>query len=249
MGDRVQSSEPHPGIAVLTMDDETGNNIFTESFIHDFLEAFDMVENEIDPSVLIIRGNDKVFCGGADKQTLLDLCDGKVVVKDMALSERVVNAEFPVIAAVEGHGVGGGLALALCCDITVFARESRYGAVFMNMGFTPGMGTTTLLPELMGQFIANEMMFSGKRFRGSELEGKGTNINYILPRKDVMKKAMDIALQIAEKNVKSLRILKYTVGLRKRQLLAQARMQEDLMHRISFGFAETKRTIEDMYLD
>ena len=64
-------------------------------------------------------------------------------------------------------------------NIVIAAKESRYGAVFMNMGFTPGMGTTTLLQALMGDFIANEMMFTGKRFKGSELANKGTNINYI----------------------------------------------------------------------
>ncbi len=73
----------------------------------------------------------------------------------------------------------------------------------MQLGFTPGMGSTTLLPELVGPFIASEMMFSGKRFKGNELSGKSTNINYILPKEEIMPKAEDIALQISEKNIKS----------------------------------------------
>ena len=162
MSEIMHISQPSPGVAVLKMDDKSGDNIFTEEFIKAFLHAFDEIEGKIDPKVLILQGNDRVFCGGAEKQTLLDLCDGRVVVKDLVLSERLVQTEFPLIAAVEGHGMGGGLAMALCCDIVIFARESRYGAVFMNMGFTPGMGTTTLLPELMGHFIAQEMMYTGK---------------------------------------------------------------------------------------
>ncbi len=249
MAESMHITEPSSGVAVLQMDDETGKNIFTERFIKAFLEAFDRIESEIRPKVLVLRGNDEVFCGGADKKTLIELCEGKVLVKDLELSERLLQVDFPVVAAVEGHGMGGGLAMALCCDIVVFARESRYGAVFMNMGFTPGMGTTLLLQELVGPFLAHEMMFTGRRFKGSQLAEKGTNINYILPRAEVMDKAMDIALQIAEKNVKSLRILKYTLNLKKRQLLAQARVQEDLMHRLSFGYPETRRTIEDFYVE
>jgi polyketide biosynthesis enoyl-CoA hydratase PksI len=247
--EKMVVSEPQPGIAVLKMNDVEGKNIFSEDFIHNFLHAMDKVENEIQPRVMILQGLEDVFCGGADKDTLVNLCDGKIVVKDLVLSERLVNTEFPVIAAAEGHGMGGGLAMALCCDVVIFALESRYGAVFMNMGFTPGMGTTVLLSELVGPYIANEMMFTGKRFRGKELAKMGTSINYILPKSEVMKKGMDIALQIAEKNVKSLHILKYTLGMKKRDLLNHARMQEDLMHRISFGFPETKQTISEFYVE
>lgn len=249
MNEKMEIRSPFPGVTVLKMNDLEGKNIFSESFITSFLEAMDRIENEVQPKVMILAGLEDVFCGGADKQTLMDLCDGKIVVKDLVISERLVNTEFPVIAAAEGHGMGGGLSMALCCDIVIFARESRYGAVFMNMGFTPGMGTTTLLSELVGPYIAGEMMFTGKRFKGSELARMGTAINYILPKNEVMKKAEDIALQIAEKNVKSVRILKYTLGAKKRELLNRARLQEDLMHRISFGYPETKKTIEDLYLD
>ncbi len=191
------------GIARILMHDEEGRNTFSGEFVDEFVEAISEIEKSGQARVCIVEGLPDVFCGGADKQSLLDLCDGKAVVKDLAISERLVNAPFPLMAAMEGHAVGGGLAVAVCCDIVLAARESRYGAVFMSMGFTPGMGITTLLPELVGPFIANEMMFTGKRFKGRELEGKGTNINYILPRTEVAARAYDVAIQIGEKNPKS----------------------------------------------
>lgn len=235
------------GIAFFHMNDEKGQNIFSDEFIGYFLESLEEVENRMDPKVMVLHGLHDVFCGGAEKKTLLDLCDGKIVVKDLILSERLLNTAFPVIAAVEGHAMGGGLVLALCCDMVVAARESRYGAVFMNMGFTPGMGCTTLLPELVGPYIANEMMYSGKRFKGSELEKKGTNINYFLPKQEVLKKAGDIALQISEKNLKSLQLLKYALSAKKKKLLVEARLQEDMMHEISFKLPETRAKINEFY--
>ena len=117
----------------------------------------------------------------------------------------------------------------------------------MSLGFTPGMGTTTLLAELVGPFLASEMMYTGKRFRGSELEGRGTHINYILPRAEVMPRARDVAEQIAEKDARSIQLLKHALSVKKRKLLIDARLQEDLMHRISFSFPETRQRINELY--
>lgn len=249
MDRRVEVHCQDNGIATLKMNDTEGKNIFTQAFIEDLLHGLDELENLHKPKVVILQGLEDVFCGGGDKQTLLDLCDGKVEMGDVLVSERFLSAPFPLIAAIEGHAVGGGLLVGLCCDMIVAARESRYGAVFMTMGFTPGMGCTTLLAELVGPYIANEMMFTGKRFRGSELQSKNTQINYIVPRKEVLAKAHDLALQISEMNIQSLYLLKHSLSARKKKLLVEARLQEDLMHRISFSNPETRRTIEERYVD
>lgn len=237
------------GIAVVKMNDVEGKNVFSDALIEGLISAIDELESSHNPRVMILTGMSDIFSGGAEKETLIALSEGKLLVKDLLISEKLLNTSFPVIAAMEGHAIGGGLVMAVCCDIVVAARESRYGTVFMNMGFTPGMGCTVLLADLVGQYIANEMMFTGKRFRGKELEQKSTNINYILPKADVMPKAIDIALQICEKNVKSIRLLKYTLSARKKKLLIDARLQEDLMHRISFGFPETKGIINSFYVE
>jgi polyketide biosynthesis enoyl-CoA hydratase PksI len=238
------------GIAWMKMNDEKNKNIFSKRFVEDFLDTMDELENRnILPKVMVLQGLSDVFCAGADKDTLVALTEGKIVVKDMVLSERLLDCAFPVIAAVEGHAMGGGLAMVACCDIVIAARESRFGAVFMSMGFTPGMGTTTLLPELVGRFVATEMMLTAKRFKVSELERMGTNINRIVTKLRVMPVARDIARQIAEKNPKSVRLLKYTLSAGKKKLLTDARLHEDLMHQISFAYPETLDHIEDLYAD
>ncbi len=237
------------GIATVRMHDPERNNVFSDGLINGLIHALDVLESDKKTKVMILEGLPEVFSGGAEKETLLALSEGRLLVKDLLISERLVAAEFPVIAAMEGHAIGGGLVMALCCDIVVAARESRYGTVFMNMGFTPGMGCTTLLQDLVGPFVANEMMFTGKRFRGSELAEKRTNINYIMPRDRVRAKARDIALQIADKNIQSIHLLKYTLSARKKKLLIDARLQEDLMHRLSFDFPETRATIERFYVE
>jgi polyketide biosynthesis enoyl-CoA hydratase PksI len=245
----VRHERDNDGIATIEMHDVERKNVFSDALISGLVDAFDALSSDNKTKVAILTGLPEVFSGGGEKETLIALADGEILVKDLIISERLVATDFPIIAAMEGHAVGGGLIMAVCCDIVIAANESRYGTVFMNMGFTPGMGCTTLLPELMGPYIANEMMFSGKRFRGRELAQKGTNINYILPRDEVVPKARDIALQIAEKNIKSVHLLKYTLSARKKKMLIDARLQEDMMHRLSFGFPETKETIRGFYVE
>ena len=249
MSDIVDLTVEENGIATITMKDEKNRNVFSDALIQGVVSAVDTLENEVKPHVAILRGLPDVFSGGAEKEALMELAAGKVVVKDLIISEKLLATSFPVVAAVEGHAMGGGLVMAVCCDMVVAALESRYGAVFMTMGFTPGMGCTTLLRELVGPYIANEMMFTGRRFKGRELALKGTNINYLLPKAKVMAKARDIALQISEKNVKSVRLLKYALSARKKKLLIEARLQEDLMHGLSFGFPETKQIIDSFYVE
>jgi polyketide biosynthesis enoyl-CoA hydratase PksI len=175
------------------------------------------------------------------------MCDGIVHVKDLAVSSFLLEVPFPVIAAMEGHAVGGGLMLAVCCDMVIAARESRYGASFMELGFTPGMGCTQLLEQLVGPYIAAEMMYTARLFKGSELAGKAVGINAIVPRAEVMKTATDMAQRIGEKNRESLYLLKSSLVSRKKKALIDALEAEDLMHRISFAFPQTRKNIEEMY--
>jgi polyketide biosynthesis enoyl-CoA hydratase PksI len=237
------------GIADVHMRDVSGRNILREAFVQELLGALGSLERDERVKVVILRGLEDVFCGGGEKDTLLGLCDGRVTTQDLLVSEKLLAVAVPVVAAMEGHAMGGGLVMAACCDMAVAARESRYGAVFMNMGFTPGMGCTTLLELLVGPFVASEMMFTGRRFRGSQLEGRGTNINYIVPRAEVLGKGRDLAAHVAEKNLRSLRLLKHALVARKKELLVKARLQEDLMHQLSFSFPETRATIEEKYVE
>jgi polyketide biosynthesis enoyl-CoA hydratase PksI len=239
-------SMDHNKIATLTMQDTARKNVFSHEFVHEFLRCLDEVE-AAEPHVMVIKGLDDVFSGGADKESLMELAEGKIVVRDLVISERLINTTFPVISAMEGHAMGGGLVIGLCSDMVIMANESRYGAVFMNMGFTPGMGTTTLLPLLFGQYVAAEMMFTGRRYKGKELIEKGAQVNAIVPKADVLGRAMDLARHIAEKNPKSVRLLKYTLSAPKKKLLIEARLQEDMMHALSFGYPETQAIIRDTY--
>ena len=234
------------GVAVLWLHDEINNNAFTEPMVDAMMATLDQLIADREVKVCVFRGLPDVFCAGAHKDLLLDLAEGTSLPTDIRLSGMLLDVPIPTIAAMEGHAVGGGLSLALCCDMVLMARESRYGCSFMNMGFTPGMGITRLLQDAVGEHIAAEMMFGGQMFKGSHFEQR-SKINYVLPKAQVLRKAMSVARRIAEKPRGSVELLKRSLSVRRRQAFEEARTVEAMMHKLSFADPETKRRIQENY--
>jgi polyketide biosynthesis enoyl-CoA hydratase PksI len=146
-----------------------------------------------------------------------------------------------------GHATGGGFALGLAADIVLLGQESRYGFTFMNLGFTPGMGTTTLCEHTLSPAIAHELLYTGELRRGSEFARTG--VNHVLPRDQVLPKALDIAARIAAKPRVAVEALKRTLSLPRRQAFERSITSESFMHQITFGAPDAARRIEDDYVE
>ena len=233
------------GVAVLAMRDLPRKNALSLDMVQELDERFDAIAHDETIKAVVLAGLDEYFSTGANRQVLEHIISNKAAPRDLLLPRTLLDAPVPVIAAMAGHAIGGGLALGICADITVISRESRYGASFMNYGFTPGMGITRLLEHLLGHALAHEMLLTGRAFRGSHFEGRG-GFNYVLPRKDVMSKALEIASIIAEKPRVSLVALKLSLSSRKRELFEAARSTECLMHQISFSLPDAELLIGEM---
>ncbi|MBW2528594.1 MAG: enoyl-CoA hydratase/isomerase family protein [Deltaproteobacteria bacterium] len=245
---RIRLERDDDGVAVLTMQDEAESNALSEPFIEQLLAALEQVGADSGARVCVLRGLEEVFCAGGHKDMLAELAAGRVAASDIMVTRAIIEVPIPTIAAMEGHAVGGGLILGLACDIALLGRESRYGCSFMNMGFTPGMGTTRLLQDAVGEHRAAEMMFGGQFFRGSHFE-TCSGINYVLPKHRVWPKALSVAGRIAEKPRHALELLKRSLSLRKRLLFEEARTMESMMHEICFARPETAQLIEENYAE
>ena len=234
------------GIAVLTLQDEEKKNSFHGDFIDQLLARLGELAALEEARVCILRGLPDVFCAGAGQELLLELAEGQRQASDIVLPKVVLDLPIPILAAMEGHAIGGGLALGLCCDIIVMARESRYGCSFMNMGFTPGMGITRSLERAVGPYVAAEMMYGGQFFKGSHFE-PAQGINYILPRDEVYPKALQLARRIAEKPRPALTALKRNLSLPRRQDFEETLTAESFMHQLCFAAPETAQRIRENY--
>jgi polyketide biosynthesis enoyl-CoA hydratase PksI len=234
------------GIATVAMGDAAGRNAMSEAFVRELSDALAALAACAEARVAVLLGLPDVFSSGASGETLQAILDGKLAPADIVLPRAVLEVPVPVIAAMEGHAVGGGLALGLCADIVLIARESSYGCNFMSLGFTPGMGTTRLLEHVLSPAMAHEIMYTGQFFHGAHFEGR-SGFNYILPRAQVRPKAMDLAARIAEKPRTALETLKRALSVDKRRAFEAARATEATMHAITFAGPEVRRLIEENY--
>jgi polyketide biosynthesis enoyl-CoA hydratase PksI len=247
-GTLVRAVIEQPGIGELRMSDPVGRNAFSERFVGDLLGAVSELCSDHSVRVVVLTGLPDVFAAGAPRELLVKLARGELVPSDITLSKAILDIPVPTIAAMEGHATGGGLALGLCADLVILARESRYGASFMSMGFTPGMGITKLLEHVLSPAMAHELLYTAEYRRGRDFAER-SGVNHVLPRAEVRRKAFDLAASIAEKPRVALETLKRALSLGRRQAFEATRTIESMMHDITFAQDAVRQRIEDEYVE
>lgn len=237
------------GIVQLAICDPQRENRLSHELVEQLMATLDELAADQSVKVLLVTGTRQVWCAGGTFRLLKEMASGEYDERRLlALSDRLLGFPVPVVGALEGHAIGGGLALALCCDLTVAADNRRYAVNSASMGFTPAMGLSTLLPATVGHHFAAEMIFTGRYYRGRELAGRRL-FNAIVPGDEVLAHATDLAEQIAEKPRYVLELLKETLALPKRQALAVAAAREPLMNRICFAQPGSEALLDQTYLN
>jgi polyketide biosynthesis enoyl-CoA hydratase PksI len=248
MSSKVRVSSGNDGVFELILDDPQNDNRLSDDLCRDLIAELTRLAGDPALRVLILAGTKDVFSAGATRENLRSIVGGKTHVKDTALPVRVLEFPLPIVAALEGNSVGGGLILALCCDIVVAAEGSRYGVNFTDLGFTPGMGSTQLLPALIGTSFAMEMMLTATFYKGKDLRGRGL-FTHIVPMDEVFATARDVARRIADKPRHVLELVKSELAGPRRKAMESALAREHGMHQVCFSHPETLAMMERNYLD
>jgi polyketide biosynthesis enoyl-CoA hydratase PksI len=222
------------GVACVQMDDAERKNALGEQMVDNLTKVFEELGRDRDLRAIVLTGLPEVFSSGASYELLDELASGRRAATEVLLPRVLLECPLPCLAAMSGYGLGGGFALGIAADIVLMARESRYSLNFLDLGFTPGMGTTVLLEHVLSPAIAHELMFSGEGRLGRDFEGR-SGVNYILSRDDVLPKALDLAQRIAEKPRYAVVALKQVLSAPRRQAFEAARSREALMHTICFA--------------
>jgi len=237
-------------IAVVTMCDRENKNTFTDRFLGELRKAFDMIRNNITYKVVILTGYDNYFASGGTKESLVAIQEGKATFlsedRNTNIYSLPLECGIPVIAAMQGHAIGGGLSFGLFSDFILLAKESIYTASFMKYGFTPGFGSTLIFPEKLGLVLAEEMLISAKTYRGIELERRGVPFR-VFPRCNVMQEAIELAKVIAEKPRVSLFLLKQHLVKHIKAQLPGIIEKELKMHELTFHKPYIKDNIKALY--
>ena len=176
------------------------NNFFDYDLIHEIANVYERLDTDPRCRAIVLCSEGRHFCAGADfsarekwSRERLDSQAGRLYVEAV----RVFSCTKPVVAAVQGAAVGGGLGLALSADFRVACNESRFVANFARLGIHQGFGLSVTLPRLVGRNRAALMLYTGRRLKGPEAIEIGL-ANELVDLVDVRSRAIDLATEIAQ---------------------------------------------------
>ena len=178
------------------------NNFFDVSLIHQIADAFAAFDADPECRAILFAADGKAFCAGADLTNRPDTGtvseSGGVITKHLYKeAARLFRTKKPVVAAVQGPAIGGGLGLALVADFRVTCPEARFSANFTRLGFHPGFGLTVTLPRLVGPQKAALMFYTGRRIGGEEAVVIGL-ADQLVPQAGLRSAAQALAADIAQ---------------------------------------------------
>jgi len=211
-------------VAIVTMNRPERLNALGPALIAELTDTFRRLHRERDIGAVVVEGAGDGFCSGADlvgdggpaPDTEGRGPVGTVYRSQEQLVEMILaihECDKPVVAAVHGAAVGGGLAIALACDLRVATPTTRFGAVFIKVGLSScDVGVSYFLPRIIGVTRAAELMLTGRHFSGEEAERFGM-LNALVPEGDETRTAIDLAARVAENT-------EYGVWMTKRGLWA-----------------------------
>lgn len=202
-----------PGVATMTLNIPEKRNAMVPALTAGFGARLAEVRQDPDLKVLILTGAGDAFCAGGDLAMLSRMAgsDPESNRREMGAFYRnylaLLDLDMPVIAAVNGSAIGAGLSLAMACDIRLCAAGAKLSAGFLNLGLHPGMGTTHLLPALIGYPRAAELVFTGRAVAAEEAAAMGL-VNRVVEAEQLLAEANAMADAIAAKSAAGLRMAK-----------------------------------------
>jgi 2-(1,2-epoxy-1,2-dihydrophenyl)acetyl-CoA isomerase len=170
------------------------NNFFDATLIRDLADADETLDADPRCRAIVLCSEGKHFCAGANLGSEADPTSEPRSLYEQAL--RLFAAKTPVVAAVQGAAVGGGLGLALSADFRVASEQSRFSANFARLGFHHGFALTVTLPAVAGQQGATDLLLTGRRVPGGQALTLGL-CDRLVPEDELRAAAHELAAEIA----------------------------------------------------
>ncbi|GAB4835027.1 hypothetical protein Ancab_033294 [Ancistrocladus abbreviatus] len=208
-------SDADSGIVVLNLDRPGAKNAIGRDMLRGLEHSFEAINNDPSAKVMMICSSvPKVFCAGADLKERKAMTASEIhsFVNTLRLTFTLLEALcVPTIAVIEGAALGGGLEMALSCDIRICGEDAILGLPETGLAIIPGAGGTQRLPRLVGKSIAKELIFTGRRVGGKEAVSLGL-VNYCSPPGEAHSRALEIARDINEKGPLAVRMAKQAIN-------------------------------------
>lgn len=206
------------GIAVLGLNRPKARNSFSRSLVDNLLSSIEVLAHDKNVRVVILRSLvPGIFCAGADlkeRSTMTVQDVGRFVSKLRLMMANIEQLPAPVIAAIDGPALGGGLEMALACDMRIVASNVKLGLVETKLGIIPGAGGTQRLPRILNPAIAKELIFTARQITGKEAKNLGIVNHAVEPNQDgdaAFQKALQLAMEIVPNGPVGVRMAKKAI--------------------------------------
>jgi len=188
------------GIVVFGLNRPAAKNSFSKNLVMELCDAVEAVKFDKTVRVVILKSTTPgIFCAGADLKERMKMpanLVGAFVAKARRFITDLENLPMPVIAALDGHALGGGLEMALACDLRVASDSAKMGLVETKLAIIPGAGGTQRLPRIVGRALAKELIFTARVLDGQSAKQIGL-VNQSVPQNSNGDAAFVKALQLA----------------------------------------------------
>jgi len=197
----VQFNEIEKGIGLITLNRPEAANAMSLQLLKELNETLVAISKNREIRVVLITGSgEKAFCAGADLKERKTMNEQQVRETVKLIGSTVNQVEAlpqPVIAVMNGVAFGGGLELALACDLRIASSEAKMGLTEVSLGIIPGAGGTQRLPRIIGVGKAKELIYTARRISANEALEIGL-INSVYDKEILLEKATELALEIAK---------------------------------------------------
>ncbi|XP_017462083.1 PREDICTED: methylglutaconyl-CoA hydratase, mitochondrial [Rhagoletis zephyria] len=214
------------GITVISLNRPQAKNSFSRSLVKAFENVLDELEHDNGSRCVILRSaSPGIFCAGADLKERKTMTQEEATEFVTNLRELLISLEqlpMPSIAALDGAALGGGLEMALACDMRTASEDTKMGLVETRLAIIPGAGGTQRLPRILSPALAKELIFTSRVLNGKEAKELGI-VNHVVPQNETKDAAYLKALEIAEEILPN-----GPVGVRMAKLAIDKGMQVDL---------------------
>ncbi len=214
--------EKEEGIATVTINRPKALNALNKQAVQEISLRLDEAEDDETVKVIVITGaGDKGFCVGLDLKSVrgIGAVDGmNLSLLGQKLTKKIEELRKPVIAAINGYALGGGLEMAMSCDLRIASENARMGQTELNVGLIPGWGGTQRLPRLVGRAMAKELIFTGKMIDAKTARQLGL-LNAVVPPDELKSAVKKFAMEL---------ITKPPVGLQLAKQLINSSIETDL---------------------
>lgn len=192
-------TETRERVGLITLNRPKAYNALNYQLLTELTQALEEFDGEKAIGAMVITGNQKAFAAGADITNMID-CSAEEISKSPFIPafEGILNIKKPVLAAVSGYCLGGGLELAMSCDLIIASETTSFGQPEINLGIIPGAGGTQRLTRAVGKSLAMEMILNNRTLTAQEALSFGL-INALYPVEEYLNKTLDLAQEIAQR--------------------------------------------------